>query len=125
MFRNTKIKLRDLYNRITFFGSNNYWEKRYAKGGNSGKGSYGNLASFKADFLNSFVKDFDLKSVVEFGCGDGNQISLFKFISYTGLDVSKTILNLCIEKFRGDNTKKFFLYTPEYIARPKFDLALS
>jgi len=34
------------------FDSNKYWEERYAKGGNSGKGSYGKSAIFKADVIN-------------------------------------------------------------------------
>ena len=32
--------------------SKDYWEKRYSKGGNSGAGSYNNLALFKASIIN-------------------------------------------------------------------------
>ena len=35
-----------------FPGSEKYWEKRYIAGGNSGAGSYGKLAEFKAEVLN-------------------------------------------------------------------------
>ena len=31
------------------FNSKKYWEDRYLKGGNSGNGSYGVLAQFRAD----------------------------------------------------------------------------
>ncbi len=56
-----------------FPGSQDYWVKRYAKGGNSGPGSYSELAKFKASVLNAFVREHGIQSVIEFGCGDGNQ----------------------------------------------------
>jgi len=37
------------------FRSSDYWEKRYLNGGNSGNGSYGRLAHFKAQCINSFI----------------------------------------------------------------------
>lgn len=37
------------------FNSKNYWENRYKSGGNSGAGSYSNLAEFKAEIINEFV----------------------------------------------------------------------
>lgn len=39
------------------FNSLNYWENRYAGGGNSGDGSYGRLSVFKADFINKFIEE--------------------------------------------------------------------
>ncbi len=95
---------------ITFRGSSDYWESRYASGGNSGSGSYGPLAAFKADTINQFVLDHQVQSVIEFGCGDGNQLSLLKVPSYIGLDISRTILKSCIARYSGDSTKSFFLY---------------
>jgi len=93
-----------------FPGSSSYWEERYAKGGNSGSGSYNRLAQFKADFLNQFVAEKNIQKVIEFGCGDGNQLMLAKYPAYIGLDVSRTVLQQCIQKFTTDNTKSFFLY---------------
>ncbi|GAJ08100.1 unnamed protein product, partial [marine sediment metagenome] len=63
-----------LLGRFVFSGSREYWESRYAGGGTSGAGSYGKPAEFKAQVLNSFVKDNGISSVIEFGCGDGNQL---------------------------------------------------
>ena len=57
-----------------FPGSQEYWVKRYEKGGNSGPGSYSELAKFKARVLNDFVRNEHVQSVIEFGCGDGNQL---------------------------------------------------
>jgi len=96
--------------KIRFPGSKQYWESRYAKFGNSGAGSYGECAVYKASVLNQFVKDQNINTVIEFGCGDGNQLSLFTFPNYIGLDVSQTAIKGCIERFQSEKTKSFFLF---------------
>ncbi len=115
--------------KILFQNSRKYWESRYAGGGTSGAGSYGKWAEFKAEVLNAFVKDHGISSVIEFGCGDGNQLSLAGYPAYIGLDVSGTAIKLCIDRFSGDKTKSFFLYDPDCFADPlsvfKAELALS
>ena len=95
---------------IKFRGSQSYWESRYNAGGNSGVGSYGRLAIFKSQIVNTFVKENNIKSIIEFGCGDSNQLSLAFYPKYIGLDVSSTAIKLCKERFRDDKTKSFFLY---------------
>ncbi len=92
-----------------FPGSADYWEERYKSGGDSGCGSYAMLAEFKAEVLNNFVKEHAIKSVVEFGCGDGNQLRLAEYATYTGYDVSPTVVECCKEMFAADSTKKFYL----------------
>ena len=57
-----------------------------------------------------FVQDNKIKSVIEFGCGDGNQLALFKMPQYTGIDVSETAIKMCKDKMKGDKTKEFFVY---------------
>ena len=99
-----------LRQRIAFHGSASYWERNYARGGTSGEGSYHALAEAKAAFLNDFVRTRDVKSVLEFGCGDGNQLSLADYPRYVGIDVSRTALKLCQRRFADDPTKSFFLY---------------
>jgi hypothetical protein len=96
------------------FNSKAYWEQRYKQGGNSGGGSYGRLAEYKAEFLNAFAKNNDVTSVIEFGSGDGAQLKLFNFTRYTGLDVSKTSIGLCIDQYGADKSKSFYVYDPEY-----------
>ena len=91
------------------FDSSEYWEDRYLHGGNSGAGSYSNLAEFKAKIINEFVQKHNVKSIIDFGCGDGNQLSLAKYDKYLGFDVSKTAVDLCRKKFAGDNSKEFRL----------------
>ena len=83
------------------FNSANYWCARYLNNGNSGAGSYGRLAQFKADVINSFVKENNVKSVIEYGFGDGNQLSLFNFEQYLGFDVSDKVVDICRQKFKN------------------------
>jgi SAM-dependent methyltransferase len=93
-----------------FEGSQQYWENRYQAGGNSGSGSYGRLAAFKAQVLNDFVEKNGIQTVVELGCGDGNQLRLAKYPSYLGLDVSHKAIELCQKIFKGDSSKTFAVY---------------
>jgi hypothetical protein len=104
---------RRLRAKTIFTGSKEYWEERYAQGGTSGDGSYGKCAEFKAEIINSFVKSNQVNSVIEYGCGDGNQLSLFNFPKYIGMDVSSVAIRLCMERFENDRTKSFFLYDSE------------
>ena len=53
-----------------------YWKRRYDNGGNSGAGSYNRLAKFKAEIINGFVKSHMIKTVIEWGCGDGRSITI-------------------------------------------------
>lgn len=90
-----------------FAGSEEYWDERYEAGGDSGVGSYGKYAEFKADVLNRFVAEHDIESVIEFGCGDGNQLTLARYRRYVGFDVSNRALESCRARFKDDQTKTF------------------
>jgi len=107
-----------------FGGSADYWEKRYATGGNSGAGSYNRLAHFKADFLNEFVKRHRIASVVEFGSGDGAQLELADYPDYVGVDISSTILDAVKRRFAADGRIRF-LHASEVPAHLSAELALS
>ncbi len=111
--KNSMMKILDTAKRVllsVFFNdSSQYWEKRYSKGGDSGIGSYGNFAEFKAKEINNFIRTNNIKSSIEFGCGDGHQLSLINYECYLGLDVSQAAINICREKYRHDNTKSFSL----------------
>lgn len=91
------------------FYSNEYWEKRYSSGLNSGSGSYNHLAKFKANIINEFVIKNNIKNIIELGCGDGNQLKLANYQQYLGFDISAAAVKLCKEKFSLDNTKDFRL----------------
>lgn len=93
---------------LIFEHSAQYWDDRYRLQGNSGAGSYGCLADFKAKTINHFVSANDIKSVIEFGCGDGNQLSLAQYPRYTGFDVSEHAIQRCKKRFDSDQTKGFY-----------------
>ena len=104
-------------------GSSAYWEGRYASGGNSGAGSYGKFAELKAEVINGLVSEYHIRSVIEFGCGDGHQLTLAKYPEYLGFDVSPTAVSQCLSRFEGDLTKSFRLLS-DY-GGEQADLALS
>lgn len=106
-----------------FPGSEMYWEKRYCTGGNSGDGSYNDLANFKAEVINGVVSGYGIGSVIEFGCGDGNQLRFANYPSYLGFDVSPKAVAICEKRFRDDRSKAFELVA-DYAGQTA-DLALS
>lgn len=106
-----------------------YWERRYLNGKSSGPGSYNRLARFKASFINKFLHEKNVLSVVEMGCGDGAQLGLIEYPRYMGLDISKTAVEICRNKFSNKSNSSFSHYNPSDFNLPKFkekyDLALS
>jgi hypothetical protein len=98
----------------SYSGSLAHWRAKYDQGGGPGWGSYGQLAGFKAEIINRFVSEQRIQSVIEFGCGDGNQLELASYPAYIGLDVASVAVARCSERFAGDNTKSFFLYDPNF-----------
>lgn len=108
-----------------FVGSKEYWEKRYARGGTSGAGSYDRLARFKAEFLNTLVRERQIKTVIEFGCGDGAQLSLAEYPQYLGFDVAATAVEHCRRRFLGDDSKRFERISAFDPAQHRAELVLS
>ncbi len=90
-----------------FTGSEHYWNQRYDSGGNSGDGSYHQLAAFKAEVLNRFIQQHGIETVLEYGCGDGNQLRLAEYPCYVGFDVSQKAVDVCRDGFAADKTKSF------------------
>lgn len=93
-----------------FPGTIEYWERRYRDQGTSGFGSRGILARFKAHFVNDYVRENDIHSVIDFGTGDGNQLSLFRVSKYIGLDTSETVIRRLRQQFSGEDAKQFLLH---------------
>lgn len=106
-----------------FFSTEQFWDSRYKSGGTSGDGSYDKLAKFKADTINTFVKNTHVNSVLELGCGDGNQLRLATYPNYLGFDISDRAIELCREIFRSDSSKEFKLLNQ--LSDEKADLVLS
>lgn len=92
-----------------FVSSAIYWDERYTSGGNSGSGSYGELAKYKASILNEFLSRNIINNVIEYGCGDGNQLKFINYKEYIGFDVSRNAIEKCQSIFKNDNHKSFKL----------------
>lgn len=107
MLRRVYLKFQGL----KFSDSESYWNNRYKHGGSSGRGSYGELAAYKAEVLNDFISKHEVKSVIEFGCGDGNQLGLIKCDEYHGFDVSPEAIETCKRLYKRDGNKTFDLVT--------------
>ena len=108
----TKKIYRELIYKLKLFpGSEDYWIQRYNSGGNSGSGSYHKLAEFKAEIINEFVKNNNIETMIEYGCGDGNQLNLAEYPSYIGFEISPKAIQLCQDIFEHDKTKSFRLMT--------------
>lgn len=112
VLRAVAIRLLARFRAWRYPGSIRYWEQRYARGGHSGAGSSGRLAAYKAAWLNRFVEENKVQSVVEFGCGDGRQLQLANYPDYLGLDVAPTAVQRCQGLFEADPIKRFLVYDP-------------
>jgi hypothetical protein len=108
------------------FNSKKYWEDRYKRGGNSGSGSYNKLALFKAEVVNNFIEKKNIRTIIDYGVGDGNQLKLINTEDkiYTGIDVSPTVIAKCKDTFLGDDTKNF-IHTDNINSNLKAELVLS
>ena len=65
------------------------------------------------------MKEHSFSKIIEFGCGDGNQLQYFNFPAYIGLDVSPSAIQKCKSIFVEDESKEFFLYPPENSLKKK------
>lgn len=104
------------------FNSTDYWEERYSNGGNSGDGSYGFLSEYKKDFINNFISENNITSLLEYGCGDCNQLSMVDCDNIIGVDVSVTAINKCRDIMKNS---KFILLENNKFTNIKTDLLLS
>ncbi len=107
------------------FRSSAYWEQRYAEGGTSGAGSYHALARYKADVINQFVAKHDIRTVIDLGAGDGNQLSLLEVPRYLGLDISPTIVSRLRQRYSGDQSKEFQIYQPGVVRHEHLSATLA
>lgn len=98
---------------MTTFDYKGYWEDIYRYGGTSGNGSYGEIALFKANIVNNIIEKYNANTVIEFGCGDGNQLGYMNYNNYIGFDISNSAVERCRNLYINDNSKEFIHYTPD------------
>lgn len=102
-----------------------YWERRYADGRTSGAGSEGERAVAKAERVNAVIREYDVWSVIDWGCGDGTVLKrITPGVHYLGVDISPTVL----DKVTAEHSRRSFLLdTPGSRATQwlRADMALS
>lgn len=78
-----------------------YWDRRYREGRSSGAGSEGSEGQYKADYVSDFIHNHGVKSLIDWGCGDGQVLELIRLEDalYHGVDCSPTILDRMRRKF--------------------------
>ena len=72
----------------------------------SGSGSLVENTTVFRNFLDKYITDNDITSIIDFGCGDFITMSMLKTlpsIKYYGIDISKHIINENINKFKHNN----------------------
>lgn len=103
------------------FSNEAYWDGRYRNGRSSGVGSEGAVAIAKADYVAALIEQCGVRSVIDWGCGDGVVLGhITAEMDYTGIDVSRTIL----EKVAASHPQHKFLHFSEYDGEMR-DLGLS
>ncbi len=84
-----------------------YWNGRYARGVNSGYGSYGEQLDKKLKWLS----DLSVQSITDIGCGDfntgSNLLELYPKASYIGYDISPVIIEKNKALYPYEFTTKF------------------
>lgn len=105
-----------------------YWKKRYAKRSSddvcSGKGSRGKFLDHKVSFLNKFIKQNNIKSILDFGYGDSVVASKLCVETYVGIDIESKLENNK-NKYCAKNVYLITSKFDEFISEDKFDLVMS
>lgn len=103
-----------------------YWDERYKNDGNSGEGSYGEYSNYKSKVINEFIKDKNIKSLFDYGCGDCNQLLTLNLseVNYCGSDISDIMIDKLSEKYKDHSNFKFIKYN-EVTLQSKVELAIS
>lgn len=103
----------DIIKSFTNVYETNHWGDNNVK---EYKGSSGPGSAFLYNektyipFMNKFIKDYNINSVVDLGCGDfviGLALYGHTNINYTGYDAYKTIVDFNNEKFKDNNRFNF------------------
>jgi hypothetical protein len=80
-------------------------------GGSSGYGSLPQYTVGYREFLNNFIKQKDIKKVVDFGCGDWQFSKLIDWsnVEYSGVDCIPSLIDHHNTNFGKENIKFYFL----------------
>lgn len=96
-----------------------WWNSWYGSGHSSGPGSEGKLLEYKVNYLNKLFKEHNIKTVLDFGCGDGVVASKLNCQFYLGVDISDQAIKLCKARINRQGfsfeRRHFFDHTPMVI----------
>lgn len=88
---------------ITTENARDFWDDRYRGKAGAGPGSRDKLYQFKLRTVQSIVDEFDIRSIVDYGCGDGSQLRHLDVSDYFGLDISEVAIRKAQEAKRATN----------------------
>ena len=101
-----------------------YWNHRYTRGGNSGGGSYKREGACKIKYINIYIQEAEVSSILDLGCGDGNIIFQIAkenpTVNIIALDISDFIINKNLK-----DKEKLGLHNIDFRASDVSDLSLS
>ncbi len=87
-----------------------YDNNKYGWWGNtskSGEGSEGRMAEFKKNLVSSIVEKYDIKSILDFGCGDYNWMQkVTGDYQYTGIDIVSSLVD-SHNRMYGKHNRRF------------------
>lgn len=103
--RPKKEKIENFNNVFDDIYKNKIWGDGIIEGGSSGDGSIPEHNNEYLKFLRRFLKNKNIKSIVDIGCGDWQLMSLInlKNIEYHGYEVSKLVINNNKKRYRNKN----------------------
>jgi len=70
-----------------------------------------------------FIKDFDIKSIIELGCGQGRWAKIFDKYKFTGMDISGKLINYCKEQY--PDSKFIVDKVEDFEPKKKYDLVFT
>jgi predicted TPR repeat methyltransferase len=108
---------------MAIFDTKSYWDTRYSQGGNSGLGSQTVIRQYKLERLNNYVAKYNIRSILDLGCGDGRQLSGLVVPKYTGVDVSSAALAACRARYASKPGWQFLKY--DELTDAKVDTTMS
>ncbi len=106
------------------------FDEIYTKNGwgfGSGHGSLPRVTKGYRTFLSDFIKSNNVRSVVDYGCGDWQFSRLIHWdnVKYTGLDIVPAVIEQNRARFGDASTISFDVISPDEYKLPKADLLIT
>ena len=101
--------------RKLIYGSQEYWNERYNNFQEkefkhaSGNGKLPFRRNFKAKELNTLIQKYNIKSVMDFGCGDGEILSKLEVTAYYGIEINENLVETL--RMRFPQKEKYYFST--------------